>query len=703
MAYRIFSITNIRILCFCFFILNSPYTKASKSCLDLVSEFVNKPSENILRNYTKAPDFFTKNRILDFLKRSDEDRDMMLRLIYKQGKKNTTSQEDTFLKYIGLGPYEIQYLRDKKFFDFNIAEFERLTTLPPMNRAHVVQGAKVSILNQKGNLENATVVKIDNDNIHVSIHSQEDHRQQIVSKRNLYRPLEEGTELFYFYGEAISEIRRIYQQRIINETMPSQMTKVTYIDDSGRVKLANFREVLTMDQLRLRPRRAIKTSEKDLSESVKEHLKLIRKAITKLIETYKYEGESRDFIELNNIIIKSIQTVMGLQGISTSIVPSRHEGTLNLVLNGVHQNGNKIAQLYMKMAQQQNVQRLMFSLARTSKVNIPFIRKAKLGMIIDYNVILDMLEKKKNEKMIAVFRQQMFREREKMGRYSIFSHHFSAHNATKDIYGFNIIHQESLKANPSHLHLNFERIYIDSLSIVNGLEGIRHNTPVQQFIQISKAESQLEELITLTNSIKTIVDDILKISPNLHVILKESPVTDGTLDLADSFNRKISIKLSEKLSNIFDRKRNYYLLDSLSEENIAKLKRRFGRSHPDVQQLFSPHIKFMERRPDFKELQAYRTKIVKMGQKEWTLEHVIDEAELIKRESMVDILEENTVSILRKISLMAGKILESAHKGQESAYLLKEQLLLDSKSEKNLEELIKNIGQLRRLLVQEIK
>ena len=300
------------------------------------------------RNTINIPDRETKKEILQQL--NIEMDDVLLDIGYLQDK----DKQIQLLQQRGYTLTQINLLRDHKILEFDLLEYQYLTTRPPIHTPNIRLGVRVSISNEDGYLENAIIIEFKEEVIVVQQIKQGRTIFKEVRKEDIYQPISQNQEVIY----------------ITKDGYPIR-TKISSVGDSGEDGVIldfNSQEII-VSQLKIKPRKSIRTGGVDLSKSI------IRKIISivkrfkfnntfhKLIKLYQ-DNKIKEFISLNNAFMRDIQKEMKKQGISTSLFYSQssdYEDAFNLRMQGVHPNGNKTAMQYMRILERHNA--LFFSLS----------------------------------------------------------------------------------------------------------------------------------------------------------------------------------------------------------------------------------------------------------------------------------------------------------------------------------------------------
>ena len=119
-------------------------------------------------------------------------------------------------------------------------------TLPPVHAAYIRIGSPISMVNENGNLENATVVGFKEEAIEVV--SPRTGERSRIGRDGAYRPVRRGTGVIYGDGGDSPKPRL-----------------VSAVGDDNRVTFLDSDTPVAMDALGLRPRGGTSTGGKDLS------------------------------------------------------------------------------------------------------------------------------------------------------------------------------------------------------------------------------------------------------------------------------------------------------------------------------------------------------------------------------------------------------------------------------------------------------
>ena len=524
------------------------------------------------------PDVEYKRRIFRFLgiDKSKVDNILQIGII-----RDTQKQDKMLRNVVGLDDNTISFLRDRRVLDVHPIEYLNFMSLPPVNRTHIRSGAIISRANANGYLENVVITKVEGDNVHVRLRGSA--REAVISKNEAYQPILVGKQIYYsdFIGIPIR-------------------TRITSIGENGQIVIEyppseSGVKIVHANQLRLRPRREMLTGKEDISRPITRRvLNHIQRDIFRIEELYRSLGEesisliNRNIIhnnltQLNNELMKKLSAEMRKQGIVTRLVLepvniiNRRIYLLSLVIDGVHESGNKVMLSHWKKAEIFNVSRIKISLY-SSIVRKGFTHLVTNEIELDMQTALDILEKKEVSKDGSVnIRHELTHAkwalRAYINRPSIHHTQFRAIPGRSEI---GITHQslDDVVSSPYNQNLNYQEIYayISNL-IFFSKDPVNHIEDMERTVNIIEI---------LNESVQSFVDDLLQDFDinhsiehlNYHYLSDpKSPIRNEKglnpfIDYwqEDSYGRIIGIKLPEEVKQTLR-----YLITSLSLLEMKEL------------------------------------------------------------------------------------------------------------------------------------
>ena len=331
-------------------------------------------------------DTYEKRRILTELGFDDSQRDIILRTGYLRGE-DVISIQDAFLREAEISPDKIEFLRKRGLLEGDPWEYQRLTSVALIDESNILPGASVSRVNENGNFENVVVSRVEDNRVYVK--SLGNPQEEVLLKSETYAPI-------------IARRREVL--RMEENGLPKRVTMIV-------------RHQTTIDQLILRPKGRISMEGDDFSQPISSGVHM-REEAEAAAEIFLRDKESKEFIQANNSLMIRMQEEMRRQGIFSELTPSK-KGSLSLVINGVHPNGNRVARSYMVRANLVNVQKMTVSLVNS---NGRIKRGKSRGGHIIFSVqgTIDMLSGKSNSIIFHEFDHEMFNARVAANRMSYF-------------------------------------------------------------------------------------------------------------------------------------------------------------------------------------------------------------------------------------------------------------------------------------------
>ena len=495
----------------------------------------------------------------------------VIRISYLR-EPNVDLIQDEFLKKIhGFTTEQIQTLRQAGMLEVDDLEYQYLTTLPPMNKANIRPRTIVSRPNEEGNLENVKILQIEEDKIHVV--SLKKDFLETLSLEDIYAPILPSKEVLYRSSGDLplrGVIHFIGQKRNI----------FSGHEESFVIEVKTEYGVISVDynQLALKPRGFANTGRSDLSKPISFwKLLFFESGVQRLFWIHQIYGENEDFILQNNFLINQLQKEMLQQGISTSTIPSessqkkekKYDQALNenvsssLIVNGVHENGNKTVRQYMRKGELMGSQKLTISFLDNFQLGVSvggFNKRDSSRTELGYTA-LEILTKRTCEMANHEFRHQMFNSRRHAYRRSLFDHDLSlAETASLNLLGEEILKKEEQKTkNPYSRSMSLEEIYNyahDVLAISKGLK--RFSRKEAFFIQIIKQTYERRRVVFKTlrrrfDILGRLARNVKEITKNILQKLNEKGLNHPLgqdikyLSLEDPYGRIINFDLPKEL------------------------------------------------------------------------------------------------------------------------------------------------------------
>ena len=471
----------------------------AKSDNALRREFLSQQLENTL------PDEETRHGLLWKKMNLNDEKKMAIAKLIHDGRNNI---EDKAIRDLKLGFRQAKALREMNILDSDPFRLHLLMTRPPMARKLVRYNTIVSIPNKNGNLQNASVIKVEGENAHIRIHEEDSAQTTVVPIHDVYRHIETHSDKIILR---------------LNNGLP---TAIWVHGD------------LDADTMGVKPRARTGTATKDLSSPTDPHeLASLNEIINELQST---QINSPRFTELNNDWMLRVQSAMRQQGISTSLTrvtrtePSIEIPIFNLEINGIHPNGNKAARIYMKIAEQQDAHSVTISLYdNIKKDGEAFFDPWDMRVEMGYHAALNILEGLTHPFVFHELRHLMFENNRSAGQNSIFDISFrSASDASKNLSGRNIEN-----SGPYDKYMLYEELYnyiSDAFHTSKNLNSLFTTTtiarskedqiiPLRRYMAIdAQINHRLQWAESLAENSENVLNDILK-SHNDQRILDNVP------------------------------------------------------------------------------------------------------------------------------------------------------------------------------------
>jgi hypothetical protein len=445
-------------------------------------------------------------------------------------------------------------------------ELEKLRSVPPLNRADAIKGAKTSYPNENGFLEHAEIISEHGDEVVISTIRNGKPIKLRVDKSELSQPIIGSKSILPEGKDGLVDL----SFNLYGQIIPP--------------KISNYPDAKeSVSKFKLKPRAQYKTSGKDFSEAIDEvkarkyHIE--HGFLYELFEEMKASNGlgniSGEFKMANEKFLKNIQEDLRKQGVSSIIRPGDRD-LATLEITGANPNANRVARMYLRVSDRLNSQSMTvspfdnFVLGSNAFNNLDSSR-----LEIGSNVVIDLLQKKKNTTFSHEARHQMFNSRRIAGRESIFDNEFHA-VGNKGLHGRSINEQ-----GPYHNYMTLEELYNHSSDVWNDAKKLDPKDPDPEVLATMEFRFEvIEELSSNTDlQMKTIyneLDDIfadpkkLSIGDNNEFILRTSDdieykmkVTGKHLKQIENYNKLGDLKTIEEFPIEFVEK---YLKSSRYQE-----------------------------------------------------------------------------------------------------------------------------------------
>ncbi len=467
------------------------------------------------------------------------------------------------LETLGLSKAKINFLENMGLFDIDPYNYRYLTTLLPMKKSHISRGVKVSLLGENGYLENATVTQVLGERVEASLDSNPTKILSVPGNK-VFRPIRANKEILYRGEDAIPLI-----------------AKIVDVAKDGSVSLDVLPEGKRIfgEELKLTPREWTKTGGKDFSVQLSEE-EIIKysESYQKLKNIYKREGETESFVGKNYIFMKQTRHILHKQGVFSSFFWNER-GTLSLMFNGVHEQGNRTAKKYMRMLEEQGYLKATFSVIDNLKRNTAGFydeqdSRIEFGLGIIYNIFI------KNNFFTLPhheIRHMMRRSMQESFRGTLFDYLFQSNvYRGRDLYNrskiINIFFKR--KRFDYDYFMSFDEIYVyisDIFNMVKILHSHLHSIP------LGNKEVFLRDLhvkFEVTREISINANNILEglLSRPLDIVKVEDSQGKFYLGVRDSKQRVIFARFSEETKQriIANKKVPGYLKDEI-RDNLTRM------------------------------------------------------------------------------------------------------------------------------------
>ena len=501
--------------------------------------------------YPPPADLYTKRRRLAEAGFSYETRSVVVKLGYLGKGRRAAQRRLIAIRDLGLTQDQLDFIEKNRIFEIEPLEYRRLTTLPPANPSYVFTGATISRPNPDGHLENAVVLKVVGDEVFIQVTNGATTLKETIPKSSAYRPIAPGQEVIITNSKGIPELKQLI------EITPDNYASF----HSQRIWGGITIHKLPISELALLPRRAISTTDEDLSSSLNplraQQLRLnytqFNDLALSLSPLDKASEEARrslkELINRHNVLVQRLQEELRKQGIAASLLTTGGRNNfLHLEIEGVHKNGNRVARLYMKALERQGIQRLAVSLTNNLHYSTQAYQKDDYAVVLGFEPVMSLLQK---EKTIPALLHQahylMFSSHRYLGIRSIFDMFFDSDNAAKNLFGRPNSGGDFIEKASSSFSL--EELYTNLLDASRYAHRIERNPQAAENL----AES-LRILGLLSSTASNILDDILNNTRHSNQLPEQSVFNpeNNSFEIPDPLGRKVHIAMPRDTTHISD-------------------------------------------------------------------------------------------------------------------------------------------------------
>ena len=428
-----------------------PWGQVAAQCYPLTMRLLQKNEQQLRNEFSLAvsqhyPSVFEKVDQLEKIDLQGIDMDEILGATYIRDREKRYKA----LEKLGLNPSKIALLQQMGVFDLSPYRYRWLTGLFPMKTIQIRPGVRVSIPNREGYLVSAVIDHTEGNRAYLTLDFSQ--LQEIRPFADIYHPIIPHKLVLYTEEEnAIPHIAKIQD-----------------VASDGTVSLNVFpkEKRLPMEKLQLIGLEQTKTGGQDFSR------KLSRGDIKKLWSAFKgikdlYDGHDfHGFIKANNRFMATVNALLQEQGIFSSIYWN-HNGIWNLHIDGVHQNGNRVARKYQRMLEEQGYLRATFSIVDPMSIRArAFYRPSRTRVEFGVASILKLLEGRFHSNAFHEIRHLMRDQKNKTNRRTIFNYEFISYLELRgrDFYGrSNFLRGEKM---PFQNYFSYDELYTISSDIV---------------------------------------------------------------------------------------------------------------------------------------------------------------------------------------------------------------------------------------------
>ena len=548
-----------------------------------------------------------KLKILSDLNIDESKKDMIIRVGII---RDIQTQNKILRDVIGLDHHTIDTLRNKGVLQIHPIEYQKFTTVPPVNPTHIQPRAIISAINKNGYLENVIIEKIEGENIYIRFKEKEGFK--VIPRKEAYQPILKVISR----KEAYQPILRERQVYYLDENGIPNRQSISYIDPHNinqhylsRLDDKTTQEYSYIDTLDLRPRKEMVTSKEDYSKRITfKSLISLWRHYRKLIRHYKRHGINEDVIKLNNDFLNRLSIEMRKAGIVTRLLPSNINFEndnaiydpliMNLSIDGVHENGNRLMRRYLKTAERLNIPSIEISpLIEVKEKSRGRLHRETNTLKLNVNSAIDILSKNNDDETIPhELSHTMFNSK------SIAKSGFNIYNTTFEATGETRLNNYGLY--DKFLSLSELYTYTSSLLLLSKklLKSQSIAERVRKFLNpfiLFKQTNKLSQIKDMFRTLKILNKTVQEFFNNLEkglTIVPSEGIKEDSIRYVDNKGRVVVIEIRGEINKILDSQLSFFFQHEITHliEEIQKYMTSLAA--PDIH-LARNYIEFLQDDP----------------------------------------------------------------------------------------------------------
>ncbi len=562
----------------------------SRKVLSLVSSA--KGPEGHFPSY---PDFAEKIDLIAELDLSPENKRILAYMGYLPQGHSLDFQQRTLLKKMKLDRRQMAFIKKHRLLEINPLEYQRLTSVAPINPTYVRPGARVSVVFSES-LENATVTEVEGMMVTVQLkRGREQTKNLSILKNQLFWPIAQGREVIYQRHDRDEGFVLRVIQHISEDNQVKFQTRPKEIDST-----------LSTRQLGLKPRLPVNTGTQDLSRPIGEFAATkLRQDFDEIVDLTKEISQMESgtlwkdraiegHVGSINYLTDRLQKEMRRQGISvSSIVTPKHKIKI-LRVEGVYANGNRPMRRFLRQFERHFGQDVVVSISDNIHRNVETYHDGK-NIALGFQVTLDLLKHRYHPALHHHLRNQAFAAKRAMGQSSVFDISFDTYGSIYNLYG-RVISKDTPSSKWDRF-MWFEEIPIhlgDALKYAKDLKNTTRD-------RIKKTTPLLNTLYAIENisfNAKDIIGNILDDAGTPNKLMGRIYIERGLLQIADDKQRRVNVVLPHSLAESIEGNLSSVLASlSVSDLKDIEVILRAKLTEYEYRKKIAPQMKFLSSAP----------------------------------------------------------------------------------------------------------
>ncbi len=584
---------------------------------------------------------------------SEEQSDRIISVSIIQGD-DAVIRKNKILNKMKLNAKQRKFIEDNNLLQSNVYEYEHLMTRTSMNRASLRSGTLISYVNENGNLENAFIERIQSNNLYLSSLSANE-RKLVIKKEEAYHPL-------------------LAHQPVIFNTkkgLPHGGIVIDVSNNEGiRIQCVNEKkDIVSMNQLGIRPRKTVDTGPLDFSSPLDEkQARKLQKDLEYLVFLYRKEGGGKAFKEANNAFVTKVQKEMRRQGVFTSLFLGQDE-YLKLALYGVHPHGNRIARRYLKKTLLHGIKNLTLSPYDCcfSKTGAFFVPHRESRLEIGPDAALSILRGSDSWPINHEFRHIFLHTRKTLSLRSLYNHTLFA-EGTKKLYAeTKLVDPKKLEGFYDSLQ-DMSELYTYSFDISSLFQSFKKASGRKKDAYADNLNTHINYLLILSDNTHNFTKNMLENFDGATIDLTEGYAGKGVVRVVGADERGILISLLKEMNYVL--RHHFLALEMVTNADLKLLREWSKELSEDVQNSLKPIFIFIEgkgKKPSQEEMITYYNNLVDQGENS-VLDLLGEKAFEMKSNELTTRVTEYIIDVLHGIDSFSTDLYMSVSEVKNAIY-----------------------------------